>query len=209
MTERHSKPVKFAGYQFDAIQGGQDPAAVSRLAHESAAALVNRVREERDPEVVDRLVSFTDEHGIDAVAELWSRATPRSLPGALWRIYLLRAMIRSDPRGISLFYQRGLGVARTIDPVVAGAAEPAGPDEVLALADLILRGVFTGDLAVALDRAAAFCRVVAAGCTSLADDADVAEPLRATDLTTRAARLSTFAADLSASSKLWHEGGLD
>ncbi len=209
MTERHSKPVKFAGYQFEGIQGGQDPATVTRLAHESANALVTRVREERDPDVIDRLVTFTDEHGIDAIADLWSRATPRSLPGALWRIYLLRAMIRSDPSGISLYYKRGLGVARTIDPIVAGAAEPAGPDEVLALADQILRGIFTGDLAVALDRAAAFCRVVAAGCASLADDADAAEPGRATSLTTRASRLSTIAADLSASSKLWREGGLD
>ena len=31
------------------------------------------------------------------------------------------------------------------------------------LADAILRGVFEGDLAVALERAAAFCRVVASG----------------------------------------------
>ena len=209
VTERHAKPVKFAGYQFEAIQGGDDPAAVTRLAHESAAALVTRVREERDPHVVERLVTFTDEHGIDAIAELWSRATPRSLPGALWRIYLVRAMIRSDPGGISLFYKRGIGVAHTIDPVVAGAADPAGPHEVLALADQILRGVFTGDLAVALDRAAAFCRVVAAGCASLADDADAAEPGRATDLTKRASRLSTIAVDLSASSKLWAEGALD
>jgi hypothetical protein len=209
VTQRHAKPVKFAGYQFESYQGGQDPATVTRLAHESAAALVNRVREERDPEVVERLVTFTDEHGIDAIAELWSRATPRSLPGALWRIYLLRAMIRSDPSGISLYYKRGFAVASTIDPVVAGAAEPAGPEEVLALADQILRGVFTGDLAVALDRAAAFSRVVAAGCASLADDADAAEPGRATDLTTRASRLSSIAGDLSASSKLWREGGLD
>ena len=209
MTERYSKPVKFAGHQFEESQGGEDPARVSRIAHETAAALVARVRAERDPEVVDRLVSFTDEHGIDAIAELWSRATPHSLPGALWRIWLLRAMIRSDAASISLFYQRGVSVTRTIDPVVAGAPDPAGPEEVLELADRILRGVFTGDLAIALDRAAAFARVVSAGCASLADDADATESGRATDLTTRASRLSTIAADLSASSKLWRSGGLD
>lgn len=209
MTERFSKPVKFAGYQFEELQGGEDPAAVTRLAHETAAAVLTRVRAERNPDVVQRLVTFTDEHGIDAIAELWSRATPRSLPGALWRIYLLRAMIQSDPAGISLFYQRGSSLARTIDPVVAGAPDPAGPAEVRDLADQILRGVFEGDLAIALDRAAAFCRVVAAGCASVADDADATEPARATDLTTRAARLAEIAADLSASSKLWRSGGLD
>ena len=40
-----------------------------------------------------------------------------------------------------------------------------GPEELLALADEILRGVFEGDLGLALDRAAAFCRVTADGCT--------------------------------------------
>jgi len=209
MTERPHKPVKFAGHQFADIQGGEDPAAVSRMAHETAAALVDRVRQERDPEVVDRLVRFTDENGIDAIAELWSRATPRSLPGALWRIYLLRTMIRTDADAISLFYQRGALGPRTIDPVVAGAPDPAGPAEVLDVADQILRGVFTGDLAIALDRAAAFCRVVAHGCASLADDADATEPERATELTTRALRLTEIAGDLSASSKLWRSGGLD
>jgi hypothetical protein len=209
MTERYAKPVKFAGYQFEALQGGEDPAAVSRLAHETAAAIVTRVRAEKDEAVVERLITFTDEHGIDAIAELWSRATPRSLPGALWRIYLLRAMIRSDPAAISLFYQRGVSVTHTIDAVVAGAADPTGPEEVLALADQILRGVFTGDLAVALDRAAAFSRVVGAGAASIADDADAAEPARATELTRRAARLAAIAADLDASSKLWRDGGLD
>jgi hypothetical protein len=209
MTERYSKPVKFAGYQFEELQGGQDPAAISRLAHETAAGVVDRVRAEKDPDVVERLITYTDEHGIDAIAELWSRSTPRSLPGALWRIYLLRAMIRGDAAAISLFYQRGFSVTPTIDPVIAGAAEPAGPEEVLDVADQILRGVFTGDLAIALDRAAAFCRVVAAGCTSLADDADVTEPERATELTRRAARLTAIAADLSASSKLWRNGALD
>jgi hypothetical protein len=209
MTEPFSKPVKFAGYQFEEIQGGEDPAAVSRLAHETAAAVIARVREQDDPEVVERLVTFTDEHGIDAIAELWSRATPRSLPGALWRIYLIRTMIRGDAASISLFYQRGFQTVRTIDPVVAGAPEPAGPDEVQELADQILRGVFTGDLAIALDRAAAFCRIVASGCASIADDAEATEPGRATELTTRAARLTGIGADLSASSKLWRSGGLD
>lgn len=208
MTERFSKPVKFAGYQFEAIQGGDDPAAISRLAHETAAALVARVRQDPDPVILERLVTFTDENGIDAIAELWSRATPHSLPGTLWRIYLLRTMIRSDAEGVALFYQRGSRVG-TIDPVVAGAPDPAGPAEVLEVADQILRGVFAGDLAIALDRAAAFCRVVAAGCTGVADDLEATEPARGTELTTRALRLSQTAADLTASSKLERIGGLD
>jgi hypothetical protein len=159
--------------------------------------------------VIDRLVSYTDEHGIDVLAELWARATPHSLPGALWRLYLVRLMIRQDPEGVALLFQRGTEVLATIDPVVAGAPNPAGPQEVLEVADRILRGVFEGDLGIALDRAAAFCRVESAGATSIADDQDAASPERASELTTRAARLATTAAELTACARLARSDSLD
>ncbi len=172
MSDRFHKPTRFPGGMFEAFLGGDDPAQISKVAHETAQALLARVREDPDPEIVDRLVAYTDEHGIDAIAELWSRSNPKSLPGALWRIYLLRLLIRQDADGTALLYQRGTEVIASIDPVVAGASTPAGPGEVTELADRILRGVFEGDFAVALDRAAAFCRVTAAGCLSIADDRD-------------------------------------
>jgi hypothetical protein len=139
-----------------------------------------------------------------------TRASPRSLPGALWRLYLMRALIRQDPGGISLLYQRGTEVATTIDPVVAGATAPTGPAEIVELADSILRGLFTGDFAVALDRAGAFSRLAALGATSVADDLDAtASPERAGDLTTRALRLSQMAADLVQCARLWRSDRLD
>ena len=93
--------------------------------------------------------------------------------------------------------------------MVAGAPVPAGPEEIVALVDTILRGVFRGDFAVALDRAAAFCRVQVSGATHLADDYEPTEPSRATDLTTRARRLHTYANDLSAAAGLWRVDGLN
>ena len=42
--------------------------------------------------------------------------------------------------------------AAPVQHVVAGPHEPPGPDELLALADAILGGVYEGDLAVALYR---------------------------------------------------------
>ena len=59
-----------------------------------------------------------------------------------------------------------------VNHVVAGVAEPPGPAELRELTDAILRGVFDGDLAFALQRAAAFCRVVAAGRADRADTTD-------------------------------------
>lgn len=212
MAEHIHKPTKFPNRIFEAFQGGEDPATISRVAHETANALLSRVRADPDPEVVERLVAYTDENGIDAVAELWSRATPRSLPGALWRIYLLRMLIRQDPAGTSFLFQRGVDVARTIDPVVAGAAHPTGPDEIIVLADEILRGIYTGDFGVALDRAAAFCRVMSAGASSVADDADATDatdPERSRELTRRALRFAEMGAELTACARLWRTDSLD
>lgn len=209
MTEEFHKPTQFSGSKFETFEGGQDPAQISRVAHETAQALLTRVREHPEPHIVDRLVAFTDEHGIDALAELWSRSSPRSLPGALWRIYLMRALIRQDAEGVSFLYQRGTETAPTIDHVVAGAPTPTGPEEITALADQILRGLFEGDFAVALERAAAFCRLTSAGAASVADDVEITEPERATELTTRALRLSQTAAEFTSCARLWRNGSLD
>lgn len=209
-SNRHyHKPTRLPGFKFDDFHGAEDPATTSRIAHDTASALLERVRSHPDPEIVSRLVAYTDDNGIDAIAELWSRATAQSLPGALWRIYLLRLAIREDPHATSLQFQRGSEVLQSIDPVVAGAETPTGPSEITELADRILRGVFEGDFAVALDRAAAFCRVSAAGCTSLADDADPTEPERASLLTRRALRFSEFALQLTAAAQLWRSDSLE
>lgn len=204
-----NKPALFGGNEFEAFRGGEDPAAVLRAAHDSARKLLSRARDTGDPEVVDRLVTYTDEHGLDALAELWARSSPHSLPGALWRIYLVRVLIRQDPDGVALLFQRGTEVLPTIDPVVAGAPLPAGPAEITELADTILRGAFEGDFAIALERAAAFCRVTAAGALSIADDQEVANPERSTELTTRAQRLITTADELMSCARLARADMLD
>lgn len=209
MSGDFHKPTQFPGDAFDYFEGAEDPAQVSRVAHDTAAALMARVTENPDPDVVNRLVVFTDLHGIDTVAELWARANPHTLPGALWRIYLVRLAIRQNPAEVALVFQRGVDELTGIDPVVAGAPNPSGPDEVTELADVILRGAFTGDFADALDRAAAFCRISAAGATSIADDFEVTEPERSSELTTRALRYSTTGAELTACARLWRSDALD
>jgi hypothetical protein len=201
--------VQFTDAEFQSIQGGDDPAVVNRVAHETANALLHRVRTDPDPEVVERLVTYTDTHGIDALAELWARVGAHTLPGTLWRIYLVRTLIRQAPDEISSFFQRGTQIVSTIDEAVAGAEEPTGPAEILTLADQILRGLYTGDFAVALERGAAFCRLVAAGAASVADDSDVVADERASELTRRALRLTELAADLTTSANLWRRESLD
>ena len=51
--------------------------------------------------------------------------------------------------------------------VVAGVADPPGPEELKAMADEVLRGIAGSDFADVLFRAAAFARVVATGRAAL------------------------------------------
>jgi len=203
------RPVRFGGPEFAAFEGGQDPAQIHRIARDTARALVERVRDSDDDELLTRVVEYTDRHGIEAIAELWARSGPATLPGALWRIYLLRTLIRQQPDETALLFQRGTEVLDTIDAAIAGAVVPAGPAEITELADRILRGVFRGDLAVALDRAAAFCRVTGAGSVSVADDRDATDPDRASAFTRRALRYSELAGDLAAAASRWRAGSLE
>jgi hypothetical protein len=209
VTDEFHKPTQYSGDKFDTYEGGQDPAAILRVAHDTAHALVDRVRENEDPAILERLIAYTDEHGIDAIAELWARSSAKSLPGALWRIYLLRLLIRQDPEGTSLLFQRGSEVLQTIDTVVAGAPLPIGPEEITELADEILRGIFVGDFAIALERAAAFCRICAAGASSIADDADPVNPERATELTSRADRFAITGDEFTTCARLERVGQLE
>ncbi len=154
-----------------------DPALIIQVADESAAALVRAGRASDDPQVTARLVAIVDEVGLSTIAELWAQRPARSLPGLLWRLYALREWVRRDPAGATADYQAGLAYA-DVAAVVAGAPHAPGPEELSALVDEILRGVFDGDLGVALHRAAAFSRVVCAG-RAARDETDVRSEARA------------------------------
>lgn len=208
MTAEHRRPVTQPTSSFDWIIGSDDAGASHRLAQETSWALLDRVRSVADHEVVERVVALAAGNGIDDIAELWSDAGSHSLAGQLWRIYLLRRIVESDPPGTAELFRAGLAAAQTIDPVVAGVAEPIAPDSIAALCETILRGVFTGDLAVALERASSYCRVMSLGAAAIADERDTVDDEHAAELTTRALRYSSFANDLRAGARRWRDGTL-
>ena len=82
--------------------------------------------------------------------------------------------------------------------VVAGI-DPPRPEDVRRIADDILRGAFTGDFAIALERASAFCHVVASG---------RAEVARGRSELDRAVKLQDMAHDLAENARLWRSGDL-
>ncbi|WP_430591477.1 DNA-directed RNA polymerase subunit beta [Humidisolicoccus flavus] len=204
----HHRPARYATEWFDQFQGGTDPVERVRLASDTAAALLSRVRADADPQVVERVLTLAKHDGIDTVTELWADAVPHSLPGALWRLHLIRALVEQRPDECALYYREGRARIDGIDVVVAGAAEPTGPDEVRAVAEEILRGAFIGDFALALDRAASFCRLTARGAAHHADEHDALSAELAEELTLRASRLAIIGNDLTACAALWRDEAL-
>ncbi|ALE93540.1 hypothetical protein AOC05_16445 [Arthrobacter alpinus] len=205
---RPHKPLPFAPADFEPFAGGTDPARVSEAAHLAARALVSGGRESTDPEITKRLVKLADKQGLDAIAEMWAASPARSLPGALWRLYALRAATLQDPEGISVFFRAGQHRAQVAN-AVAGVAEPPGAQEISTVADAILSGAFDGDFDVALERSAAFCRVLALGQATIANDREKMHPEHAAQLTKKAHQLVRTAEDLEGAAASWRKGDLD
>jgi hypothetical protein len=189
---------------FDALPGGEDPAARVEAGLRLAELLVRGARTSEDHAVVDRVVTLADDQGLDELADLWSQAPAETLAGALWRLYLLRAWVRRHPAAAAREFDAGR-VYAPVHEVVAGVVDPPGPDEVIALVDVVLRGLVRGDLAVTLDRAAAFARVVATGRAALAE---AGSPPGAVASTRAAAKLQDTAADLERAARFERANGM-
>lgn len=207
-TFRHHKPKPFAPADFDPFEGGADPARISEAAHLSAQALVNAGKLNSDPAVRERLVSLAEDEGLEVVAELWSKTPARSLPGALWRLYAIRSATVNNPQSMASFFAAGASKAE-VSRVIAGAAEPPGAEELCQMTSSILTGAFDGDFDVALERTAAYCRIVALGQAEQADATELSHEQRASVMTRRAQSLIKTAEDLEASAILWRRGELD
>jgi hypothetical protein len=156
---------------FDALVGAVDPALVSEAADRAAQLLVRGARDAGDDAIADRLVHLADTEGIEAIAEVWSGSPADSLAGCLWRLYLLRSWVYADPVGVAEQFEAGRRSAQ-VAQVVAGVADPPGPEQLKAMIDEVLRGLAGSDLADVLLRAAAFARVVATGRASLSGSSD-------------------------------------
>lgn len=159
---RFHRPVRLSTEKFERYQGAGSPEDLAAAAQASARAILARGRANEDPSVTKRLVHYTDEFGIEAVAELWSQAAPVTTAGALWRIYALRGVIRANAQLMSHYYERGMH-SSLLSQALAGVPTPPTADEIAATVDEILAGAYTGDFDVALNRFAAFCRVLALG----------------------------------------------
>lgn len=190
----------------DAFAG--EPVSRAELASATAAAVVSAGRA-ADPVAVsgsrtapEQFLTLADRIGLETLAELWRGSEPGSLPGSLWAVYLLRAWCRDHADEVVRLWRAGRPYAPA-DEVVAGVADDADPRAMLALADAVLAGAYRGDFAVALERAAAFFRVVATGRRELAPPGLEGEEGR-----NRADRNERAADGLATAALRWREGVL-
>jgi hypothetical protein len=161
---------------FADIIGGEDPARISEAADRAANLLVRGARDTDDPAVAERVLHLAETEGIETIAEVWAGAPADSLAGCLWRLFVLRSWVYADPAAVAREYDAGRRTAQ-VAQVVAGVADPPGPDELRTMVDEVLRGIAGSDFADVLFRAAAFARVVATGRAAL-DDATEDEVAR-------------------------------
>ncbi|MFW0169908.1 histone acetyltransferase [Rothia sp. P4278] len=230
---RFHRPIKFSTEKFERFQGDTSPEDLTAAAQASARALLARGRANEDPSVTKRLVHFTDEFGIEAVAQLWAQAAPVTVAGALWRIYALRGIIRANAQLMSYYYERGMH-SNYLAQALAGVPSPPTAEEICSTVDAILAGAYTGDFDIALERFAAFCRVLSLGQDDIALELrhgqsltdhghrHSADPLhlpspevkaegasRAQRLRTAARKLLGTAGELEEAAALWRAGTLD
>jgi hypothetical protein len=197
---RPHRPALFADLtdMIDAA-GGASPSSRAEIAAATAAVLVQAGRTPGDG---NRFVGLADRVGLDTLAALWRDADPVSLPGALWALYLLRQWCQSSADEVTRLWRSGEPLAPA-EVAVAGVGDFADAAAVQRVADAVLTGVYQGDLAVALERAASFFRVVAAGRRSLGGPAQ-----HAPDGVDLAERNDRAAGALAAAARQWRAGTL-
>ena len=195
------RPTLRPAEALEEFAGGIDPLEAAEAAHRTAELVVGRGRTGDDPVLRARLVGLVEELGLATVADMWADRPARTLPGTLWRVYLLREWVLRQPVEVARLFAAGSAHAE-VYRAIAGVAEPPDPPALAALADEILTGVFGGDLAVALERAAAFCQVMAVGLSEPGVDDIPVEQAQ------RGARMRDTADDLTASARLWRAGSL-
>lgn len=213
-SSRPARPTQLDPALTEHMAGGLDPEEISEMSHASAAALLDRVHHTQDSQIVQRVITLVDTEGVDLIAELWSHSEPESLPGILWRLYLLRTWMRKNTSTIAYLWRLGEPVT-TASSAIAGVDQAPSEQDIAHTADSILSGAFTGDFAVALERASAFVDVVMRGMTVRAKALERKEGAQGdsaaviANLNRTASNLRTTANDFRHGANLWRRGRLE
>ncbi|MDY3678436.1 MAG: hypothetical protein SOY87_05405 [Eggerthella lenta] len=230
MTRQFHRPARLDPEAAENIEGSQDTAVASELAHLAAQALIGGFatasgedeggaphEELTGPLTREGVVRAVASHGVDDVAELWADSPSTTLPGTLWRLFLVREWIRRDPALVERRYATTVDLTEADDAATARAqaalaqAQPApSPAQVREAIDAVLAGQVEGSvpaIAGLLRVVARFLRALAAGSSPvwIEDDADAL----ADRVTRRDSALLATAAELDEAARRAGAGLLD
>ena len=156
------RPAMLDAARAETIIGDEDPASLAAVAHTAAWALMGIGDDTFTDEDVARLRDTVRTRGIDTIAHVWSRSPEFTLPGALWRVYLLHEWYHRDPLMVAERYADGSRA-----PIIQGLEAPVelrSLSLIMEEIDSLLRGDLTDDdLEYVLREASRAMRVLAAG----------------------------------------------
>ena len=156
------RPAMLDAARAETIIGDEDPASLAAVAHTAAWALMGIGDDTFTDEDVARLRDTVRARGIDTIAHVWSRSPEFTLPGALWRVYLLHEWYHRDPLLVAKRYADGSRA-----PIIQGLEAPVelrSLSLIMEEIDSLLRGDLTDDdLEYVLREASRAMRVLAAG----------------------------------------------
>ena len=187
MARQFHRPARLDPEAAEQIEGSTDTAVASELAHRAAQALIGGfpgTETEDDPITRSGVVAAVAANGIDDIAELWADSPATTLPGTLWRLFLVREWIRRDPELVARRYATVIDLTGADDATSArlesalGEARPApSPTDLRERLDAVLAGSVEGsvtEIAPLLSATAGFLRALAAGSNPvwIEDDTD-------------------------------------
>lgn len=206
-SARFSRPVQLDQALIDHMAGGTDPQALRELASSTAAALLDRVHHTQDPEIVHRVITVIDNEGIEPIAQLWADSDAQSLPGILWRLYVMRTWMQRNQKSLAVLWREG-ELPPTAASAITGINTSPDANDIAQTADSILAGAFTGDFAVALERAASFTAVVARSLVERAKRSENSLTNRRAAILKNAKSLASTSREFSTGASLWRNGEL-
>ena len=201
------RPAMLDAARAETIIGDEDPASLAAVAHTAAWALMGIGDDNFTDEDVARLRDTVRTRGIDTIAHVWSRSPEFTLPGALWRVYLLHEWYHRDPLLVAERYADGSRA-----PIIQGLESPVELRSlrlIMEEVDSLLRGDLTDDdLEYVLGEASRAMRVLAAGEAGALWIEDPTDPL-AHRVTMRHSALLATADELDVAAREAAVGTLD
>ena len=92
MARQFHRPARLDPEAAEQIEGSADTAVASELAHRAAQALIGGfpgTEDGDDPVTRSGIVTAVAANGVDDIAELWADSPATTLPGTLWRLFLV------------------------------------------------------------------------------------------------------------------------